>query len=384
MAITQKAAALKRQGVDVISLSAGEPDFDTPDFVKRAAIEAIHNGQTKYTNVDGTPDLKEAIIKKFKRDNNLHYTNDQISVATGGKAIIFNALIATLNPGDEVIIKAPYWVSYPDMVRLAGGTPVIVETKAKEGFILSPKTLEEAITDRTRWFIFNSPANPTGAVYKPENIKALTDVLLTHPQVMVLSDDIYERIVYDGCTFTTPAQIEPELLGRTLTVNGVSKAFAMTGWRIGYGAGPPKLIKAMAKIMSQSTSNPCSISQSAVTAALNGDQSFIHERNKVFKRRRNMVISMLNAIDGIECATPQGAFYVYPSCAGVIGKSTKTGILIENDEIFATQLLAQEKIATVFGKAFGLSPHFRISYAASDADLNEACMRIQRFCASLE
>ena len=368
----------------MIGLGAGEPDFDTPDFVKSAAIDAINRGETKYTAVDGIADLKDAIIAKFKRDNGLDYSRDAISVAPGGKAIIFNALSATLNAGDEVIIPAPYWVSYPDMVKLAGGEPVIVSTKAENGFLLSPDALEQAITPKTRWLILNSPSNPTGAAYDREALKSITDVLERNPHVMLLSDDMYEHIVYDGFEFTTPAQVAPALFDRTLTMNGASKAYAMTGWRIGYAGGPPTLIKAMAKIMSQSTSNPCSISQWAAVAALNGDHSFLAERNAAFKDRRDMVVSMLNDADGLSCSTPQGAFYVFPSCAGAIGKRTPTGDVIATDEDFAAALLQDEAVAVVFGAAFGASPYFRISYATSKEALKEACMRIQRFCASLE
>ena len=383
MAVSQTAAEMKAAGRDVISLGAGEPDFDTPDHVKEAAIEAIRNGKTKYTAVDGIPELKDAISRKFKRDNDLDYSRAQISVATGGKAVLYNALVASLNPGDEVIIPAPYWVSYPDMTYLAGGEPIIVEAPASNGFKLTPDALEKAITPRTKWFIFNSPSNPTGAAYTHDEIKALTDVLLRHPHVWVMSDDMYEHIVYDGFQFATPAQVEPQLYDRTLTVNGASKAYAMTGWRIGFAGGPAPLIKAMAKVMSQSTSNPCSISQWASVAALDGDHAFLAERNAAFKDRRDLVVSMLNQANGIECAMPEGAFYVYPSCEGLIGKKTPDGAIIENDETFATELLKAEGVAVVFGAAFGLAPHFRISYAAAKSELEEACTRIQRFCASL-
>ena len=383
MAVSQTAAEMKAAGRDVISLGAGEPDFDTPDHIKEAAIEAIRNGKTKYTAVDGIPELKDAISRKFKRDNDLDYSRAQISVATGGKAVLYNALVASLNPGDEVIIPAPYWVSYPDMTYLAGGEPVIVEAPASNGFKLTPDALEKAITPRTKWFIFNSPSNPTGAAYTHDEIKALTDVLLRHPHVWVMSDDMYEHIVYDGFQFATPAQVEPQLYDRTLTVNGASKAYAMTGWRIGFAGGPAPLIKAMAKVMSQSTSNPCSVSQWASVAALDGDHAFLAERNAAFKDRRDLVVSMLNQANGIECAMPEGAFYVYPSCEGLIGKKTPDGAIIENDEAFATELLKAEGVAVVFGAAFGLAPHFRISYAAAKSELEEACTRIQRFCASL-
>lgn len=383
LAVTQKARELKAAGRDVISLGAGEPDFDTPDFVKEAAIKAIRDGKTKYTPVDGIPELKEAISAKFKRDNQLSYDVSQITVAPGGKAILYNAFVATLNPGDEVIVPAPYWVSYPDMALLAGGEPVFVKAGAETNFKLTPEALDKAITPRTKWFIFNSPSNPTGAAYTCEEIKALTDVLLKYPHVWVMTDDMYEHIVYDGFEFTTPAQVEPSLYDRTLTVNGASKAYAMTGWRIGYAGGPEALIKAMAKVMSQSTSNPCSISQWASVAALNGDQSFLVERNAAFKTRRDMVVDMLNDAEDIDCTKPEGAFYVYPSCAGTIGKKTPGGAVIENDEDFARELLEAEGVAAVFGAAFGLAPFFRVSYAASTDELKEACIRIQRFTASL-
>ena len=384
LAATQAARDLKASGRDVISLGAGEPDFDTPDFVKDAAMQAIRDGKTKYTAVDGIPELKAAIIAKFKRDNDLSYEASQITVAPGGKAILYNALVATLNPGDEVIIPAPYWVSYPDMTLLAGGEPVIVEAPAENNFKLTPDTLERAITPRTKWFIFNSPSNPTGAAYTRDEVKALTDVLLKHPHVWIMSDDMYEHIVYDDFAFTTPAQVEPALYDRTLTVNGASKAYAMTGWRLGYAGGPAPLIKAMAKVMSQSTSNACSITQWACVAALNGNQSFLIERNSAFKERRDMVIDMLNAAEGISCSTPEGAFYVYPTCAGTIGKKTPEGVLIKNDEDFTRELLMAEGVSAVFGAAFGLSPFFRVSYAASSEELRDACTRIQRFTASLK
>jgi len=374
---------LKAQGRDVISLGAGEPDFDTPDFVKEAAIKAIRDGKTKYTNVDGIPELKTAVVAKFKRDNDLSYDVSQINVAPGGKAVLYNALVATLNPGDEVIIPAPYWVSYPDMTLLAGGEPVFVETTQESNFKLTPEALERAITPRTKWFIFNSPSNPTGAAYTAREIKALTDVLLRHPHVWIMSDDMYEHIVYDDFVFTTPAQIEPALYERTLTVNGASKAYAMTGWRLGYAGGPAPLIKAMAKVMSQSTSNACSITQYACVAALNGDQSFLIERNAAFKARRDMVVDMLNAAEGLSCAKPEGAFYVYPSCAGAIGKKTPGGAKLDTDEDFTRELLQAEGVSAVFGAAFGLAPFFRVSYAASIDDMREACTRIQRFAASL-
>ena len=384
LATTQKARELKAAGRDVISLGAGEPDFDTPDFVKEAAIKAIRDGKTKYTPVDGIPELKEAVAAKFKRDNNLDYSLSQISVGPGGKAVLYNALVATLNPGDEVIIPAPYWVSYPDMVLLAGGEPVVVKASPDNQFKLTAEALEKAITPRTKWLIFNSPSNPTGAAYTRAEIKALTDVLVKHPHVYIMSDDMYEHIVYDGFQFTTPAEVEPALYDRTLTVNGASKAYAMTGWRIGFAGGPQPLIKAMAKVMSQSTSNACSISRWAAVAALNGDHSFLEERNTAFKVRRNLVVSMLNQASGLSCATPEGAFYVYPSCAGVIGKKTPGGMTIEKDEDFTSALLEAEGVAAVFGEAFGLGPFFRVSYAAAIDQLEDACMRIQRFCGSLK
>ena len=383
IAISDKARQLRAEGRAVIALSAGEPDFDTPDNVKEAAIEAIRRGETKYTAVDGIPELKEAVVAKFKRDNDLSYGTDQISVAPGGKPIIFNAMVATLNPGDEVVIPAPYWVSYPDIVLLAGGTPVIVEAKAEDGFKLKPEALDRAITPRTKWVILNSPSNPTGAAYTQSDMKAVTDVLMRHPHVMVFTDDIYEKIVYDDFRFVTPAQVEPGLFDRTLTMNGASKAFAMTGWRIGFAGGPQPLIKAMAKLQSQSTSNPCSISQWAVVEALNGPQDYLAERNAAFKQRRDMVVAMLNEADGIDCATPEGAFYVYPSCAGILGKTTPEGKKIESDDDFITYLLEAEGVAAVQGSAFGLSPYFRISYATSTEALKEACTRIQRACDAL-
>ncbi|VAV99594.1 Aspartate aminotransferase [hydrothermal vent metagenome] len=383
IAISGKAMALKAAGKDVIGLAAGEPDFDTPDHIKQAAIEAIKAGKTKYTPVDGIPELKQAICDKFKRDNDLDYKPSQVSVGTGGKQVLFNALLATINPGDEVIIPAPYWVSYPDIVLLAGGEPVIVEASAETGFKLLPEVLEAAITDKTKWLIFNSPSNPSGAAYSFDELKALTDVLLKHPNVWVLTDDMYEHLVYDDFEFVTPAQVEPELYDRTLTMNGVSKAYAMTGWRIGYAAGPEKLIGAMRKLQSQSTSNPCSISQWAAVAALNGPHDFIASNNEVFKGRRDLVVSMLNQATGLSCPTPEGAFYVYPSCAGAIGKTAPSGKVIETDEDFVTELLETEEVASVHGGAFGMSPFFRISYATSNEALTEACQRIQRFCAAL-
>lgn len=383
IAVTNKAKELKAAGRDVIGLGAGEPDFDTPDFIKEASYEAIKRGETKYTAVDGTPALKDAIIAKFKRDNDLDYTRDQITVGTGGKQTLYNALMASVNPGDEVVIPAPYWVSYPDMVLLAEGTPVPVECTKENNFKLTAEQLGAAITPKTKWFIFNSPSNPTGGAYTRHELKALTDVLLKHPHVYIMTDDMYEHLVYDGFEFCTPAQVEPQLYDRTLTCNGVSKSYAMTGWRIGYAAGPKELIKAMAKIQSQSTSNPSSVSQAAALAALEGDQSFLKERNDVFADRRDMVVDMLNEADGIECLKPEGAFYVYPSCAGIIGKTTPDGKTIESDSDFVTYLLESEGVACVQGAAFGLSPYFRISYATSTENLTEACKRIQKACAAL-
>lgn len=383
LAITQRARELKSKGRDIISLSAGEPDFDTPEHVKEAAIAAIRRGETKYTAVDGIAELKEAVAAKFRRDNNLTYKPSEISVAPGGKAVLYNALMASVNEGDEVVIPAPYWVSYPDMVRLAGGTPVIVEATQEDGFRLRPEALDAAITPRTKWVIVNSPSNPTGAAYDRASLRAIADVLMRHPHVMAMTDDIYEHILYDGRRFATIAEVEPALFERTLTVNGASKAYAMTGWRLGYAGGPQPLIAAMAKIMSQSTTNPTSISQWAGVAALNGDHSFLAERNAAFARRRDRVVAMLNEAPGLSCLTPEGAFYVYPSCAGVIGAKTGDGRVIRTDEDFANALLDIEGVAVVFGAAFGLAPHFRISYAAAMSELEDACRRIQRFCGSL-
>ncbi len=383
IAVTNKAAELKAAGRDIIGLGAGEPDFDTPQNIKDAAIKAIAEGKTKYTAVDGIAELKQAICAKFKRDNNLDYTPSQVNVGTGGKQILYNALMATLNEGDEVVIPAPYWVSYPDMVLLGGGTPVIAEASIQTGFRLTADQLEAAITPNTKWLIFNSPSNPTGAGYSWEEMKEITDVLLRHPHVWVMTDDMYEHLAYDGFAFCTPAQVEPQLYDRTLTVNGVSKAYAMTGWRIGYAAGPEKLIAAMRKVQSQSTSNPCSISQWAAVEALNGTQEYLAPNNEIFVRRRNLVVEMLNAAEGISCPTPEGAFYVYPSIAGCIGKTSAGGTRITDDEAFATALLEETGVAVVFGAAFGLSPNFRVSYATSDEALKEACTRIQTFCAGL-
>ncbi|MGK8236245.1 pyridoxal phosphate-dependent aminotransferase [Roseovarius sp. MS2] len=383
IAVTTKAQELKAAGRDVIGLGAGEPDFATPAHIRAAGIRAIEEGKTKYTAVDGIPELKAAICAKFKRDNGLDYVPAQVSVASGGKQILYNALMATLNPGDEVLIPAPYWVSYPDMVLLAGGEPVIAPAGIETGFKLTPEALEAAITPKTRWFIFNSPSNPTGAGYTWDELKGLTDVLMRHPHVWIMTDDMYEHLAYDGFEFCTPAQVEPALYDRTLTCNGVSKAYCMTGWRIGYAAGPQDLIAAMRKIQSQSTSNPCTISQWAAVEALNGSHDFIAENNVVFARRRDLVVAMLNEIEGLECPTPNGAFYVYPSIAGLIGKTSAGGAVIADDEAFATALLEETGVAVVFGAAFGLSPNFRISYATSDDALKEACTRIQTFCKGL-
>lgn len=383
IAVTTRAAELKAAGRDIIGLGAGEPDFDTPDNIKAAAIAAINAGRTKYTAVDGIPELKKAICAKFKRENGLDYRPEQVTVGTGGKQVLYNALMATLNPGDEVIIPAPYWVSYPDMVLLAGGTPVVVTGRFENAFKITAAELEAAITPRTKWFLFNSPSNPTGAGYSRAELMALTDVLMRHPHVWVMTDDMYEHLAFDDFVFCTPAEVEPALYDRTLTVNGVSKAYAMTGWRIGYAAGPVPLIKAMAKVQSQSTSNPCSVSQYAAVEALNGPQDFIEQNKAVFQRRRDLVVSMLNQAKGVVCPNPEGAFYVYPSIAGCIGKTSEGGTLIADDEAFATALLDETGVAVVFGAAFGLSPHFRVSYATSDAVLEEACARIQRFCAGL-
>jgi aspartate aminotransferase len=383
IAVSNLAMELQAQGRDVISLGAGEPDFDTPDNIKAAAKAAIDAGKTKYTAVDGIPALKQAICAKFARDNRLTYTPDQVSVGTGGKQVLYNAFMATLNPGDEVIVPAPYWVSYPDMVLLAGGTPVTVAAGIETLFKITPAQLEAAITPKTKWFIFNSPSNPTGAGYSRDELKALTDVLMRHPHVWVLTDDMYEHIAFDGFTFCTPAEVEPGLYDRTLTVNGVSKAYAMTGWRIGYAAGPKALIAAMRKVQSQSTSNPCTISQWAAVEALNGPQDFLKENAALFQRRRDLVVRMLNEAKGVTCPVPEGAFYVYPSIAGCIGTTTPKGVRITTDEDFATALLDEEGVAVVFGAAFGVSPNFRISYATDEATLAEACTRIQRFCAAL-
>ena len=383
IAVSTRAQEMQAEGQDVISLGAGEPDFPTPAHIAEAGIAAIRAGKTRYTAPDGIPELKRAICDKFRRDNGLDYAPAQISVGTGGKQILYNALVATLNPGDEVVIPAPYWVSYPDMVLLAGGTPVIAETTLDSGYKLTPEALEAAITPRTKWFIFNSPSNPTGAGYSRAELKGLTDVLMRHPQVWVMSDDMYEHLTFDDFTFCTPAEVEPGLVERTLTCNGVSKAYCMTGWRIGYAGGPKLLIDAMRKIQSQSTSNPCTISQWAALEALTGPHDFIAANNAVFARRRDLVVSALNAIEGIDCPTPDGAFYVYPSIAGLIGKTSAGGARITDDEAFAAALLEETGVAVVFGAAFGLSPAFRISYATSDDVLKEACARIADFCAGL-
>jgi aspartate aminotransferase len=383
IAVTAKARALKAAGRDVIGLGAGEPDFDTPDNIKEAAIRAIREGKTKYTDVDGIPELKAAVCAKFSRENRLTYKPSQVTIGTGGKQVLYNALIATVNPGDEVIVPAPYWVSYPDIVMLGGGKPVFIETRMEDGFKLKASALEAAITPRTKWLILNSPSNPSGAAYSRPEMKALTDVLMRHPHVWLLTDDMYEHLLYTDTPFVTPAEVEPGLYDRTLTMNGVSKAYAMTGWRIGYGGGPETLIKAMAKLQSQSTSNPSSIAQYAAVEALNGPQGFIGERGEVFRQRRDLVVSMLNQAKGLKCPTPEGAFYVYPSCAGAIGRTSAKGARIGTDEDFVTALLEEEGVAVVQGAAFGLSPFFRISYATSTQALEEACRRIQRFCGSL-
>jgi aspartate aminotransferase len=385
IAVSDKARALKAAGRNVIGLGAGEPDFDTPENIKEAAIKAIRDGKaSKYTAVDGIPELKAAIARKFKRENELTYKPSQIIVGTGGKQVLYNALVATINAGDEVIIPAPYWVSYPDMVLLAGGEPVAVATTMESGFKLKPEALERAITPKTKWIIFNSPSNPTGAAYTRAELKAVTDVLLRHPHVHVMADDMYEHLVYDDFQFFSPAQLEPRLYERTLTVNGVSKAYCMTGWRIGYAGGPEPLIKAMAMIQSQSTSNPTAVAQWAAVEALDGPQDFIPKHNKIFKERRDLCVSMLNQASGIQCPKPEGAFYVYPSCAGTMGKTAPTGKTLATDEDFVTELLEAEGVAVVQGAPFGWSPAFRISYATATSALEEACTRIQRFCGNLQ
>ena len=383
MAVTQAAREMKAAGIDVIALGAGEPDFDTPEHIKEAGIKAIKDGQTNYTNVDGTPELKDAIIAKFERDNDLTYTRSQISVAPGGKPVIFNALMASLSEGDEVIIPAPCWVSYPEMVKLCGGSPVVVPCDMDSGFKLTPAQLSAAITPQTKWLMLNSPSNPTGAAYSAAELRALADVLEAHPYVLILTDDIYEHLVYDGFEFATIAQVAPSLAERTLTMNGLSKAYAMTGWRIGYAGGPQWLISAMAKVMGQSTSNPCSISQAAGVAALNGPHDFIAERNEAFSARRNAVVAGLNAIEGISCAVPDGAFYVYPNCAPLLGRTSAGGTRIKTDADFCQALIKEAHVAVVPGSAFHGAPHFRISYATSLDQLEQACARIKTFCEAL-
>ena len=384
LAMTGRVAELKRAGIDVIGLSAGEPDFDTPDFVKDAAIEAIRAGKTKYTEVDGTPELKAAIAAKFARDNGLTYAANQVSVNSGGKHTLFNAFCATVGAGDEVIIPAPYWVSYPDIVEFAGGTPVIIPAGANQLYKILPEQLDAAITPATKWVLLNSPSNPTGAAYSADELKALGEVLRRHPHVLILTDDMYEHVWYAPTPFATIAQVCPDLYDRTLTVNGCSKAYAMTGWRIGYAGGPQWLIKAMAKLQSQSTSNPSSISQAAAVAALNGDQSFLMERNAAFLKRRDLVVGMLNQAPGIHCPTPEGAFYVYPDATGCIGKSTPGGKRIETDDDLISYFLDEARVAAVSGAGFGLSPAFRVSYATSETILTEACTRIQQACSALK
>ena len=383
IAVSQKARELKAAGRDVIGLGAGEPDFDTPQNIKDAAIDAIRRGETKYPPVSGIAPLREAIAQKFKRENGLDYKASQTIVGTGGKQILYNAFVATLNPGDEVVIPAPYWVSYPEMVALNGGTPMFVDTKIEDGFKVRPEALEAAITPKTKWFLFNSPSNPSGAAYSREELKALTDVLMRHEHVWVLTDDMYEHLVFGGFEFTTPAQVEPALYERTLTMNGVSKAYCMTGWRIGYAAGPEALIKAMDMVQGQQTSGACTIAQFAALEALNGPQDFLPGFRQAFERRRDLVVSMLNQANGLKCPKPEGAFYVYPSCEGTIGKTAPSGNKIESDKDFVSELLEAEGVAVVQGSAFGLGPNFRISYATADATLEEACRRIQRFCGSL-
>ena len=383
MGVSAKARALAAEGRDIIILSQGEPDFDTPQNIKDAAIKAINAGKTKYTDIDGIPELKDAVVAKFKRENGLEYKRSQISIGTGGKQVLFNALMATINPGDEVIMPAPCWVSYADIVQLCGGKPVFADCRIEDGYKLRPEVLDAAITPKTKWFMFNAPSNPTGAAYTHAELKALTDVLLRHPHVWVMTDDMYEHLLFDGLEFFTIAQVEPKLYERTLTVNGVSKAYCMTGWRIGYAGGPEQLIKNMCKLQSQSTSNPSSISQWAGVEALNGPQDFIPINAEKFRERRDLVVSMLNQAKGIKCPKPQGAFYVYPTCAENIGKTTKSGKKITNDEDFVTALLEEEGVACVHGAAFAMSPFFRVSYALANKDLEEACHRIQRFCGNL-
>ena len=383
MAVTNKARELKAAGKDIIGLGAGEPDFDTPENIKTAAINAINDGDTKYTAVDGTPSLKKAIIEKFKRENNLDFLADQISVGTGGKQIIFNALLATVNPGDEVIIPAPYWVSYPDIVDFAGGGSIIVKCNETSNFKITAEQLEENINKNTKWFILNSPSNPTGSCYTESELSEISKVIEKFPHVNVMTDDIYEHLVYDDFVFKTISEVNPNIKNQTLTINGVSKAYAMTGWRIGYAAGEQKLIKAMGKLQSQSTSNPSSVSQAAAVEALNGDQSYLKTRAEVFKKRRDYVVNALNKIDGVSCVMPEGAFYVFPNCSGIIGKKTKNGKILDNDEDVVTALLEDAGVAVVQGSAFGLEGYFRISYATSDELLSSACNRISEFCSEL-
>ncbi|MBT6095796.1 MAG: pyridoxal phosphate-dependent aminotransferase [Rhodospirillaceae bacterium] len=383
IAVTQKARDLTAAGRDVISLGAGEPDFNTPDHIIEAAKKALDDGFTRYTATNGIPELLDAISAKFKRDNELDYSASQIHVSCGGKPVIFNAFMATVNPGDEVIIPSPYWVSYPDIAAMFGGVPVFVNCPSSTGFKMTPEQLDDAISPKTKWLMLNSPSNPTGAAYTEDDLKGLAEVLLRHPHVWVLTDDIYEHIVYDDFAFKTLAQVEPALWERTLTMNGMSKAYCMTGWRVGFAGGPDELIKAMTKVQSQSISHTAAVSQVASVAALNGPHDFVAEHNKVFKERRDLVVSMLNQAQGIDCPTPEGAFYVYPSCQGLLGKTTETGQLINTDEDFVTALIEAEGVAAVHGEAFGLSPHFRISYATATDVLEDACQRVQRFCASL-
>jgi|TARA_B110000305_G_C19417453_1_gene628827 aspartate aminotransferase len=383
IAVSQKARDLQAEGRDIISLGAGEPDFDTPQHIIDAAKKALDEGMTRYTAVNGVPELLDAISAKFKRDNDLDYGRDEIHVSCGGKPVIFNAMMASLNPGDEVIVPAPYWVSYPDIAVLFGGVPVVVDCPKESNFKLTPEQLEAAITPKTKWLIMNSPSNPTGSGYTEADLKALGDVLKKHEHVWVFTDDIYEHLVYDDFEFKTIAQVNPELKSRTLTMNGMSKAYCMTGWRVGFAGGPKEMIKAMTMVQSQSITHTAAVSQAASIAALNGSHDFIASNNAVFKERRDLVVSMLNQASGLSCATPEGAFYVYPSCEGLIGKKTPSGKVIENDEDFVTELLEAEGVAAVHGEAFGLSPHFRISYATATDVLEDACQRIQRFCGSL-
>jgi aspartate aminotransferase len=384
MGVSAKARALAAEGRDIIILSQGEPDFDTPQNIKDAAIKAIQSGKTKYTDPDGMPELKDAVVGKFKRENGLEYKRSQITIGSGGKQVLFNALLATINPGDEVVIPAPCWVSYADIVLFAGGKPVFANCRMEDGYKLKPEVLERAITPKTKWFMFNAPSNPTGAAYTKAELKALTDVILKHTHVWVLTDDMYEHLLFDGHEFFTIAQAEPRLYERTLTVNGLSKAYCMTGWRIGYAGGPEPLIKAMGKLQSQSTSNPSSISQWAGVEALNGPQDFIKTNAAKFSERRDLVVAMLNQAQGVKCPKPEGAFYVYPSCAGTLGKTTPGGKKIVTDEDFVTGLLEEEGVAAVHGAAFAMSPFFRVSYALDNASLEEACRRIQRFCGNLK